>query len=442
MNHQSLILKKSKNFIKNGHSQNRNVEFNPNYFLTSWADSIGYLNIKIFLNNDVSIFKKYQIILREFFSIHRDSLENENRHNIKNYDNLIMSYFFPKNLKKDGSYDDRYFSINTKSSRKTLWVLIPASQNTINYKKNENIIILKRNNINFYKNISISFSMLLKNLLRSFIFSKNENIKFENTNFSKNLSKIIIDLINKNKIKKFIFPYEAQPHQHFLTDELKKKEKKVKIVGYMHTVIPPLPLDYIKRTGHPHLLLVNGVIQKKILCQKLGWKKKEVKNITSLRYKKTITYNFDKNIFLPYFLENEKKMFKFFEKLVFSKKKNFFPIFKIRNHPSMAKSKKHLILEKKLNKFIKLNSSYFKNTRKNNKICVFFGSTASVVEGLERGFKVFHICNDPALEKFDQFYWKTIKVYNLSSNVFEYKLMNLGGIIKFNIKKKITSLPF
>ena len=46
MNHQSLILKKSKNFIKNGHSQNRNVEFNPNYFLTSWADSIGYLNIK------------------------------------------------------------------------------------------------------------------------------------------------------------------------------------------------------------------------------------------------------------------------------------------------------------------------------------------------------------------------------------------------------------
>ena len=58
MNHQSLILKKSKNFIKNGHSQNRNVEFNPNYFLTSWADSIGYLNIKNFLNNDVSIFKK------------------------------------------------------------------------------------------------------------------------------------------------------------------------------------------------------------------------------------------------------------------------------------------------------------------------------------------------------------------------------------------------
>ena len=441
MNQQFSILKKSKKFIKDGHSKNKNVEFNPNYFLTSWSDSIGYINIKTFFNKDVSTIKKYRIILKEFFSINRDNLENVNRNNIKNYDNLVMTYFFPKNLKKDRSYDDKYFSINTNSLKKTLWILIPTSKNNINYKTNENIIILKRDHINFYKNIFISFNMLLKNLLISFFFLKNENIKFKNTNFSKNLSKIIIDLINKNKIKKFIFPYEAQPHQHFLVNKLKKNTKKVKTVGYMHTVIPPLPLDYIKRTGHPDLLLVNGVTQKNILCQKLGWRKKEVRNIISLRYKKTINYDFGKNIFLPYFLEDEEKMFNFFKKLVFLKKKKYFPIFKIRNHPSMTKSKKHLILEKKLNKFIKLNLSYFKNTKKNNKICLFFGSTASVVEGLERGYKVFHICNDPSLEKFDQYYWKKIKAYNLSSNFFEYKLKTLGEIIKFNTKKKISSLP-
>ena len=40
-----------------------------------------------------------------------------------------MSYFFEKNLKKDGSYYDKYFSINTKSLKKTLWILIPITKN-------------------------------------------------------------------------------------------------------------------------------------------------------------------------------------------------------------------------------------------------------------------------------------------------------------------------
>ena len=76
----------------------------------------------------------------------------------------------------------------------------------------------------------------------------------------------------------------------------------------MHTVIPPLPLDYIKRAGHPNLLLVNGITQKNILCEKLGWKKKDIKNITSLRYKIKSKFSFGKNIFLPYFLEDEKNV--------------------------------------------------------------------------------------------------------------------------------------
>ena len=53
----------------------------------------------------------------------------------------------------------------------------------------------------------------------------------------------------------------------------------------MHTVIPPLPLDYLKREGHPDLLLVNGTEQKNFMS-KIDGKKNEVKPIVSLRYKK------------------------------------------------------------------------------------------------------------------------------------------------------------
>ena len=118
MSLQSRILKKSKNFVKIGHTLKKNIEFNPNYFLTSWAESIGYLNIKLFLRSRVSIIKKYKIVFKEFYSIYRDSLEYEDRFIQNKFDNIIMSYFFPENLNKNGSYDDRYFLTNTNSNKK------------------------------------------------------------------------------------------------------------------------------------------------------------------------------------------------------------------------------------------------------------------------------------------------------------------------------------
>ena len=124
------------------------------------------------------------------------------------------------------------------------------------------------------------------------------------------------------------------------------------------------------------------------------------------------------------------------------KKPGFFPKFRVRNHPSMLKSKHHLSLCKKLNKFIKIHKNYFKNSKKNNNTCIFFGSTASVVEGLERGCKAFHICADSELEKFDKFYWSTIKSIKQSKNIYEYKIQTKSKIIKFNTSKKNKSIPF
>ncbi len=439
ISHQKL-LNKSRKFIKNGYFLDRNVSYNPNYFLTSWGEGIGYLNIKKFSKNDISLVEKYKIIFKEFFLIYRDNLEYKNKTNLKNYKNLVMSYFFSENLKKNGSYDDRYFSMNTDSDKKTLWILIPLSESNQKYKTKKNVIVLERKNINFYKNLFFSFNMFLKNFF-SIFFLQTDKIKFKNTNFSENLSEIISNIVIENKIKNFIFPYESQPHQHYLTQNLKQQKIKLKVIGYMHTVIPSLPLDYIKRPGHPDLVYVNGLSQKKILCQKLGWKKSEVKNVTSFRYKKKISFSFNKNIFLPYFLEDENKVFKFFQKLIFSKGKGFFPKLKIRNHPAMKNSKKHIQLVNKLDKFLRQNKTFFSDTKTNNKFFICFGSTAAVTEGLERGYKVFHICCDPVLEKFDKYYWKEIKTFNINSNTFEYKLKTKGNLIKLsNLKSQIFKI--
>ena len=124
------------------------------------------------MRSRVSIIKKYKIVFKEFYSIYRDSLEYEDRFIQNKFDNIIMSYFFPENLNKNGSYDDRYFLTNTNSNKKNLWILIPLSKDTKNYKTDENVIILKRRKTNFYKNILLSSIMFLENWIRSLLFFK------------------------------------------------------------------------------------------------------------------------------------------------------------------------------------------------------------------------------------------------------------------------------
>ena len=441
MNLQKVILKKSKKFILDGHKNNKNVSFNPNYFLSSWSDSIGYINLKRFSKTKYSLLKKYKIIFKEFFSINKEILYFKKDIIPRNYKKLVLSYFYPESLKRDGSYEDRYFGVSSDYDKSIFWVLIPLNKINKKIKTKKNIILLEKKIRNFYINFFFSIVVFLKYFLLNFCFFNIEKIKFKNSTFSKSLLDILDKIVLKNKINNLIFPYEAQPHQHYFTDKLKKKNKKLKIIGYMHTVIPPLPVDYIKRQGHPDMIYVNGIGQKNIFCNKLGWKKNEVQSITSLRYKKKIKKSLNKNIIFPYFIEDEEKLFYYFQKLILSKKLNFFPKLKVKNHPAMNTSKKHLRLIEKLNNFLKKNNKLFKNTNKNDNICICFGSTAAVAECLERGYQVFHICCDPILEKLDSFYWIDVKVFMLNFNTYEYKLKKKGTIIKLNNLKRKKFLP-
>ena len=117
------ILSVSKKFIKDGHLDNKNVSFNPNYFLSSWAESIGYLNLKSFSHQKSEIYTEvYSDFLKEVFSTNRETIDYLGRVKINKYENIIMSYFIPENLKKNGSYFDKYFSINTDFDKKNLWI--------------------------------------------------------------------------------------------------------------------------------------------------------------------------------------------------------------------------------------------------------------------------------------------------------------------------------
>tara|TARA_E500000178_G_scaffold349197_1_gene405711 strand:+ start:1613 stop:2938 length:1326 start_codon:yes stop_codon:yes gene_type:complete len=425
------ILKKSKNFIKQAKVKKQNFSENFNFFLCSWAECIGFVNLKILSNQKVPIIKKFLILFKENFSLKSHELFNDTKKlKKKKYESLVFSYFFPENLNKDGSYFDKYFSIKTKNFKKVLWVLVPLYSYKRSFKIQENIILLKKvNNKNFF----FYLSSLMKSLfvifcdffLRKTIFFKNEKQKF-----ASNLTEIIHNLLKIHNIKKVIYPYESQPHQNFFNKKIKLLNPRLKLIGYMHTTIPPLPLEYLKKGNEPDFLYVNGIDQKNILEKKLGWNGKNIKNISSPRYTKKITSPMTNKIFLPYYLEDINIFFDSFKKLIFSKPKLFFPKFEIRNHPSMRYSNSHLNLISKINFFLKKEKKYFKSTVSNRNLSVFFGSTAAVLEALERNVKVFHICSNVLFEKFDNFYWKSIKITNINKNVFEYKLLRRNNIIK------------
>tara|TARA_B100000902_G_C27297475_1_gene910857 strand:- start:562 stop:1887 length:1326 start_codon:yes stop_codon:yes gene_type:complete len=425
------ILKKSKKFLKQAQIKKLNFSENPNFFLCSWAECIGFVNLKILVNQKVSIIRKFLVFFKENFSLNSHELFNHSKKlKKKKYDSLVFSYFFPENLNKDGSYFDKYFSIKTKNFKRILWVLVPLYPYKKKFKIQENIILLKKGN---NKKIIYFVSSLMKSLLIivcGFFFRNAILFKNEKQKFASDLTNIIHSLLKNNSINRVIYPYESQPHQNFFNKKIKQLNPKVKIIGYMHTTIPPLPLEYLKKGYEPDFLYVNGVDQKNILEKKLGWNGKKIKNISSPRYTSKINYPMTNKIYLPYYLEDINIFFDSFKKLIFSKPKFFFPKFEIRNHPSMKYSKSHLSLISKINFFLKKEKRYFKNTSSNRNLSIFFGSSAAVLEALERNVQVFHICSNVLFEKFDNFYWKSIKITNIKKNIFEYKLLRRKNIIK------------
>lgn len=409
--------------------------YSPFFFFCSWAENFGFLLIKDFANQKYSFWLKYKILIKELILINYIQLDCTKKIKGKRYEKIVLSYFFPKNLKSGRQYFDKYFSIKTNDTKNTLWILIPLENYKKKYEFNDNTILLKRKKkFNFYITLLI-FLKFIENFTKSFFFSKLSNINIDNNYFDRSLFSILEKVIIENNVKKILYPYESQPHQNYLNHNIKKNFPNIKIIGYMHTAIPPLPLEYLKKNCEPDLLLVNGSSQKNILIKKLGWSSNKVKNISSMRYKMNTNSKMYKKIYLPYHIEDEKKFFKLFKLLIYSKPKFFFPKLEIKNHPSMSNSKRHLRLIKKISNFLNDEKIFFRTSSLNNKISIFLGSTAAVLEGLERKARVFHICGNDIFEKFDNFYWNEIKIKNIRKNIYEYKILKKGNFIRFGNKK-------
>ena len=223
-------------------------------------------------------------------------------------------------------------------------------------------------------------------------------------------------------------PYECQPFQNHIFNTIKKKLKNLKTIGYMHSALPSLPSDFIKRDGSPNKLIVHGRGQKDILTNFLHWRNKEVKILPSARFTKDKKEKLSNKIFIPMSFSNSNFILKNMENFFKNSKDHSLPKLYVQNHPAMIKSNKHLKLVKNINNLMTKYKKKF-SIKKNIKQSIFISVTAAIIEALENNIKVIHIFNDPVFESHNPKIWKVIKAKFVTKNIFEYQLKKKRNLI-------------
>ncbi len=422
---QLRILKKIKNITDKNFVLDNETSLKDYFFFTTWSSSLGEVNLKKIIDKKKNIIFFITSILK--FTI-KYSISDLDKYKLSGLvssqkkKNLIISYTNNSKLLKN--YDN-YFSCKIKNSRKTEWFLI----NLDNYEKknklsNFSVLSKKKNyfylNYKFYLNLFKFFFFLL--------FKKRELINF---NFNQSLKIEIKKILEKSTISKVFIPYESQPHQHFIIKVIKSINDKIKIIGYLHSSLTPLPTDFIyKKKYEPDLLIVHGASQKEILIKHLGWKSKIIKNLKSFRYQKKTKKYFQGKIFLPFSLINPSSLIDNLKKYIETSSFNLNG-FKIINHPYMLNSNKHreFIDRVKNLKDLKLSQNInYKN------ISIVIGVSAIILEMLENNIEVIHVCSEPIYEKHSSDIWKNIRVEKLANGVYSYKIKKFKSLINFGKK--------
>ena len=225
------------------------------------------------------------------------------------------------NFQSDGSFKDKYFNENSNDLPNSKWVLISVD-GYFPKNLNKNIIIIKQDKFFFKYNLFF----LAKKLISLTI-----NYKFS----------------FKKIIHYFSFhSYFAEKISAILLTIIKKKFKEIFIVGYMHSMLPAVPSDFIYRSGAPDLLLVHGESQSQVLKSKLDWPENKIYLIKSFRFRIENKKNLSNKVYLPYVLEKKSLLLDRFKSFLISALPNSLPKFDIKIHSTMLDTSDHIELWK------------------------------------------------------------------------------------------------
>ena len=404
-------------------------------YFSIWTPSPGLYKIRLLKRNILQNLKLFFSTLKGIVAIARQSsFIIVSKNNKKKITKLVVTWAYKNNFLSNGSLQDRFFNTNSRNLKETMWYVI-YMDNEIPKKLDDNIILLVNKKFFFKYDLIYLLKVILKNILyNNFSFKK----IYHSLSSNITISDLIVDSIKKEiefkKISKLIVPYEAQPFQRNLINDIKKKNQKIITIGYIHDIMP-LPIYYSPLEGLPDILLVHSLDQKKYLINYLKWPKKRIKIISSMRFLKE-RKNLDGKIFLPHTIVNSKLILEKFENFLIKSKKKSIQKLNIKIHPTSVNIKTQLKLKLQFETIMKKYKDRFSKNKK-SKLAIVVGLTSSVVEILENNIKVIHICSEPLFERYSSLFWPSIKVKNLDEKIYLYTIFKKGNALKLGNKSNL-----
>lgn len=436
-NIQLELIDKAKKYLQKNSNKNINVHNSGHCYLCAWGPNPGYAILKFWQEGFKNFFYAFKIFCKDIISIsnlHNYCLINKLEMNSK-YNKIIVSWGLKNCFLPDGSYQDRYFKINSKDIDGLLWFLI-YSDEVFPEKINNNILIFAKSKNKFKYN----FFYLLKSILKKIISSEFSFKKlFHRISWSTEFSSIVCNKLKKfitSDTKTIIMPYESQPFQNKIFKMSKKINSKIKTIGYVHSFPMGLPTNYIFRDGSPEKLILTGDDQYYCFINHLNWTNNQLKILPSARFSKSFE-NMSGYIYLPFILNSTDVIIKSLQKLLDSNKEKSISNLVVKNHPRRENSKKHLKMIKEINDLFSKYKNSLSKENYTNKLSIFIGSTASPIEALERGVEVIHICDDPVFQRYSSVLWPSIKVKKIDDNTYAYQLLKKGNLIQLGGDSKV-----
>ena len=436
-NIQLELISKAKKYLERNLNENINVYNSGFCYFCAFGLTPGYARLKLWNEGFKNILFTIKVLFKDIISISK--LKNycitNNVEISEKYNNIIVSWAKKSDFLENGTYFDRYFKISSKDINYSLWFLIYEDE-ILPEKINNNILIFTKSKKKFKYNFFYLFKYIAKNIISSKFSLKKLFHKISwFTAFSSIVGDSIKNFIN-NDTRTVIMPYEAQPFQNTIFKTTKKINKKIKTIGYVTSFPCGLPTYYIFRDGSPEELIVNGEDQRYFFVNYLNWNNNQIRVLPSTRFAKK-SENMSGYIYLPIALNSTDIIIKSLENFFVKNKEKSISNLIIKNHPYATHSKIHLKIIKQINELKLSYKSFFSNKKDNNRISIFIGATGSIIEALERGVDVIHICDDPIFESYSSVLWPSIKVTKIDNNTFNYQLLKKGNLIKFGEENKL-----
>ena len=422
----SIILNilNSRKYLKSYTKKKYDPEGNANFYLASYTKSVGYYLLKkIFNIKSKNFFDSLNCIISDIYFGINYSIKIIKKKNFKNsFSRIVLTWGFKKDFDNKGVFYDKYFNTYSSSQKKILWLIIYLD-NDLPKKIQPNLILVKTKGNRIY-NLSSWLKFLLLNIPKIF---KNFDFFLVNISsfnyFSKKMIISLKKILNKN-YKEIIIPFEGQPFQNEIIKFFKNKNKRTLITGYIHSPPVAVPTNFIHKQFSPDRVFLNGKDQLICFNEILGWPKKKLYLIPSLRFRRTQIKK-EKKILIPYLVKRHDQVL---SKIEYIHKKIFnLNGYIIQNHPAAKNFKSNLKLISKMQKIVDSKS----HLKRGFYDIIFVGHSGGITEFLENGFKILHVCEDPEFECFQTKIWKSIKTTEISKDIFSYRLKKKGNLINF-----------